>query len=169
VIILTHEHKDHVNITTLKKLSKERPTLRFGCCEWMVEHIKGHVKNIDVYKIGDVYNYGSFSISPIKLYHDVPNCGYRIFKNDSKILHATDTSHLEGITAKDYDLYAIEHNYDEEKIAENIREKEGKGLFCYEKRAMNSHLSEQQAREFIYKNKKESSEVLRLHQSDNNS
>ena len=40
---------------------------------------------------------------PIKLYHDVPNCGYRIFINDKKIIYMTDTKTLEGITAKNYD------------------------------------------------------------------
>lgn len=168
IVLLTHEHKDHINILTLKRLISERPTLRIGCCEWMLKYVEG-LKNIDVLKVGSTYNYGSFLISPIKLYHDVPNCGYRILicngKGDEyKILHATDTAHLEGISASNYNLYAIEHNYDEDTINDNIRGKELNGRFAYEKGTINSHLSEQQARDFIFKNKGEHSKVLRLHE-----
>lgn len=164
LILFTHEHKDHINITTVKKLAFERPTLRFGCCEWMIPLLHG-IKNVDVYRIGEVYNYGQFSVSPVKLYHDVDNCGYRIFKGETKIFHATDTSTLEGITAKNYDLYSIESNYNEDTVFDSIREKEYFGQYAYQRGSVNSHLSEQQTRDFIFKNRKESSEVLRLHET----
>lgn len=164
IILLTHVHSDHINIKTLKKLQYNRPTLRIGCCEWMMPLLDG-LNNIDIYEIGKIYNYGSFKLSPIKLYHDVENCGYRIFKEDYKAIHATDTQHLDGITAKDYDLYSIEHNYDEDMALEAIRISERTGDFCHAKGSINSHLSHQQAFEFIIKNRKESSEVVKLHQS----
>ena len=56
--------------------------------------------NIDVLKIGTKYDYKAFKIVPIKLYHDAPQCGYRIFWNDFKVIYATDTKTLEGISAK---------------------------------------------------------------------
>lgn len=164
IILLTHEHLDHINIKTLERLSFERPSLRFGCCEWMFEKTK-HFRNVDIYEVGKLYNYGSFSVSPVKLYHDVPNCGYRIFKDNTAIFHATDTAHLNGIEARNYDLYAIEHNYDEDVIYDIIAAKEAKNEFAYQKGAINSHLSEQKAKEFIYKNKGDHSKVLRLHES----
>lgn len=164
LVLLTHEHNDHFNIKTLKKLQFERPSLRIGCCKWMLEYVK-ELKNIDVFELGCIYDYGSFKIIPVKLYHDVPNCGYRIIKDDYKIIHATDTAHLNGIEAKNYNLYAIEHNYDEETINELIRSKKDNGHYSYEQYAINSHLSEQQARDFIYKNKGGKYEVLRLHES----
>ena len=108
---------------------------------------------------------GRFSISPFKLYHDVQNCGYRIFKDEVKIFHATDTAHLQGISAKEYDLYAIEHNYNEDTVYDIIREQESQGKFAHQRGSINSHLSEQQARDFIFKNKKESSQILRLHET----
>ena len=120
LVLLTHKHSDHLNLSTIKKLAFERPSLRFGCCEWMVEHLEG-IKNVDVYEIGKLYDYGQFQISPVKLYHDVNNCGYRIFKDGTKIFHATDTCTLDGISAKEYDLYALEHNYDEETVWDNIK------------------------------------------------
>jgi len=164
LVLLTHSHNDHINAQTLKKLAYERPTLRFGCGEWMDRYLIG-VKNVDFYEAGQVYSYGSFSISPIWLYHDVPNFGYRIFKDGTKIIHCTDTAHMEGISAKDYDLYAIEHNYDDETIMERIAAKESRGEFAHERGAINSHLSEQQARDFIFKNKGPESKTLRLHET----
>lgn len=164
IVLLSHIHGDHFNLSTIQKLAFERPSLRVGCCEWMVEHLYG-IKNVDVYEFGKWYNYGSFKIATGKLYHDVPNCFYRIEKKGYKIFRATDTAHLSGITAKDYDLYAIEHNYNEEIIDKSIESKVMKGEYAYQKGSSNSHLSEQQARDFIYNNRKESSQVIRLHES----
>lgn len=166
IVLLTHVHGDHLNLSTIKKLAFERPTLRFACGEFLTEYLQG-IKNVDVMESGKVYDYGQFKVSPITLYHDVKNFGYRIFKDEHKTIHITDTSHLEGITAKNYDLYAIESNYNEDTIFESIARKESKGEFAYQTGAINSHLSEQQARDFIFKNKGENSKVLRLHESSN--
>jgi phosphoribosyl 1,2-cyclic phosphodiesterase len=164
LVLLTHKHGDHINKVTLRRMVSERPTLRIGCCEWMKDHVSG-IKNVDIYEIGKVYNYGSFSVSPVKLYHDVPNAGYRIFKGETKILHCTDTAHLDGITAKGYDLYAIEHNYNNETVFTSIAEKQARGEYAHQIGSINSHLSEQQARDFIFKNKGEKYQVLRLHET----
>lgn len=166
LVLLTHCHSDHFNISTIKKLAFERPTLRFACGGFLAEYLTG-IKNVDILNYGKTYDYGLFSISPIKLYHDVPNFGYRIFKDGTKIIHATDTAHLDGITAKDYDLYAIESNYNEDTVFESIKKKQEKGEYAYQVGSIKSHLSEQQAREFIFKNGNENSKVLRLHESSN--
>ncbi|NQY30327.1 MAG: MBL fold metallo-hydrolase [Flavobacteriaceae bacterium] len=166
IVLLTHIHGDHFNYSTIKKLAFERPTLRFACGEFLSKKLQG-IKNVDVLEVGEIYDYGQFKISPITLYHDVPNFGYRIFKDGTKIIHATDTCHLDGITAKNYDLYAIESNYNEDTIFESIELKKTKGEFAYQAGAIESHLSEQQARDFIFKNKGEKSEVIRLHESSN--
>lgn len=164
LVLLTHEHKDHFNADTLRRLCKERPTVRVGCCEWMLPHLEG-IRNVDVFEIGKEYDYVHFSLVPVKLYHDVPQCGYKIFRRGYKIFHATDTAHLNGIQARGYDLYAVEFNYDEETIEQIIAAKEAAGQYVYEKGAINSHLSEQQARQFIFNNAGENYEVLRLHES----
>lgn len=164
IVLLTHIHGDHFNISTIKKLAFERPTLRFACGSFLADKLQG-IKNVDIIEPGVIYDYGVFKISPIVLYHDVPNFGYRIFKDETKIIHCTDTCHLDGIEAKYYDLYAIESNYNEDTIHKTIEYKKSKGIFSYEVGAINSHLSEQQARDWIFKNKGEKSEVLRLHES----
>ena len=163
IVLLTHAHGDHANPATLQRLNDGRPSIRFGCGAWMSDHVYGF-RNVDIFEVGQVYDYGSFQISPFKLYHDVPNCGYRIFKDGTKIFHATDSGHLEGITAKDYDLYCIESNYNEETIDDEIAAIEARGEFAYQKGVMNSHLSEQQADDFIYRNRADHSEILRLHE-----
>ncbi len=164
IVLLTHEHLDHLNITTLEKLQSERPTLRIACGFWMLKFISDF-KNIDIIDICNWYDYGEFRIKPIKLYHDVPNIGFRIFKGNHKTIHCTDTNRLEGITAQNYDLYALESNYNEDTIHEQIAQKEAKGEYAYQKGAIETHLSEQQAREFIFKNAGKNYEVVRLHES----
>ena len=164
IVLLTHKHGDHINIKTLKSMQLARPSLRVGCGSWMIDLLDG-IRNIDILELGTHYDYGQFSISSIKLYHDVPNCGYRIFKADYKIIHCTDTAHLNGIEAKGYDLYAIEHNYNEDTIFQSIDESNIKGEFSHQKYSINSHLSDQQARDFIYKNIGETYDILRLHES----
>lgn len=168
IVLLTHEHlSDHLNVATLDKLQFERPSLRIAFCEWMYKHVK-HLKNLDILEVRKWFDYGNFKISPVKLYHDVLNCGFRIIKGEHKTFHATDTSHLNGIEAKDYDLYAIESNYNEETVFDNIERIEANGGFAYQKESVNTHLSEQQANDFYFRNKKESSQMIRLHESSNN-
>lgn len=165
IVLLTHQHGDHLKLRTLQRLQAERPTLRIACADFLLEKLEG-LNNIDVLQVGKLYNYGAFKVSPVKLYHDVPNIGWRIFLNNGqKIFHATDTVHLEGISAKGYDLYAIEHNYCEEYIQQAIEEARANGEYTHAYGNINTHLSIQQARAFIEANRKESSEVLELHKS----
>lgn len=165
IILLSHAHGDHFNKSTISRVCFERPSLRVGCCEWMLDKLNGISNQVDVFQIGKVYDYKAFQISPVKLYHDVPNCGYRIFKDGTKIFHATDTQHLQGISAKGYDLYALEHNYNEETIYQVIAQLKSEGKFAHQEGSINSHLSEQQAKNFFFKNKSEGSQIIRLHES----
>lgn len=166
LILISHEHGDHLNLNTLTRIAFERPALRIGAGSFLSDKLK-NFRNVDLYEIGKVYDYGNYSVSPVKLYHDVPNFGYRIISKqpEYKILHATDTAHLQGIEAKNYNLYALEHSYDEDVISSIIEEKQANGFFAYEKGVVNSHLSEQQTRQFIFNNAGLEYEVLRLHES----
>lgn len=166
IVLLTHEHIDHFNKTTIKRLAKERPALRFGCCKWLVPNLlKCDVPktNIDVYDIGRVYNYGAFQLAAIRLYHNVLNNGYRLFIKGKKAIYATDTAHLNGITAKDYDLYMIEANYTEEDLEERIIAKTAAGQYCYELNVADRHLSHEQASQFLLENMGKNSNYVFLH------
>ena len=170
LVLLTHLHSDHFRPQTLKRLADERATLRFGCCQWLVKPLieAGIPKqNIDVYEIGKIYDYKAFKVSPIKLYHNVENCGYRLFVGQEKAIYATDTGHMQGITAKGYDLYMIESNYDEDDLEQRIREKTDAGQYCYELNVAERHLSHTQASEWLLANMKKNSEYVFLHQHQN--
>lgn len=166
LILLTHRHRDHLNGKTLKKLASERPTLRFGCCDWLYDELTAYIPihQIDVYEVGKKYSYGSWAICPVQLYHDVPQCGYRVYHNLEKAFFATDTAHLDGITAKGYDLYLIEANYGEEEIKLREAAKRERGEFAYEARVPDRHLSREQASAFVLENAGEHSKVVFIHQ-----
>ena len=164
IVLLTHVHFDHFNKATIQRLASLRPSIRFAMASHMVEYMEG-ISNVDVLEIGRLYDYGNFQISPVKLYHDVPNVGWRIFKYGVKIIHATDTAHMQGISAKWYDLYCLETNYDETTIADLIAAKRARGEFAHEQGAINSHLSIQQAQDFFINNRGPHSSMVRLHES----
>lgn len=150
LVLLTHKHNDHINKATISRLASERPKLRFGCCEWLVQELLDcgvSKKRIDVYKIGNTYDYSIFKVVPIKLYHDVPQCGYRLFIGDYKCIYCTDTRTLEGIKAENYDYYFIEANYENEQ---ELHERAYNDY--YEKRVKSTHLSKEQATEWLLEN-----------------
>ena len=167
IVLLTHIHSDHFKKETIRKLAQERPTLRFACCKWLLQPLLecGVLrKNIDVLQIGTRYDYKLFKIIPIKLYHDVPQCGYRVLFDDYKVIYMTDTRTVEGIVAKNYDLYLVEGNYEEEELEQRIKQKQEEGLYYYESRVRNTHLSKGQATDFLLNNMGENSEYVFMHE-----
>lgn len=167
IVLLTHIHSDHFKKETIKKLAQERPTLRFACCEWLLKPLLEcgvERKNIDILEIGTKYDYKLFKIVPIKLYHDVPQCGYRVLFDNYKVIYMTDTKTVEGISAKNYDLYLVEANYKEKELEERIKQKQLQGDFTYEWRVKDTHLSEEQCVEFLLNNMGENSEYVFMHQ-----
>lgn len=170
LVLLTHVHSDHFNRSTIRRLAKERPTLRFGCCDWLVEPlVMAGVKKqqIDVYKFDTAYDYGRVKIIPVFLPHNVPNCGYKLhFDAGGKVIYCTDCGNLNGISAYHYDLYLIEANHDESELAERIKQKEIAGEYSYERQARKNHLSKQQCDEFIYRNAGQNSRYVYMHCHD---
>ena len=168
IVLLTHRHQDHFNKATIKKLAAERPTLRFGCCEWLVKDLVEcgvEKKNIDVLEMDKIYDYKDFKVIPIKLYHDVPNNGYKLKINGNKLIYATDTSRIDHIIAKNYDFYFIEGNYEsDEELAQRRSDKLLTGEFIYEDRVKETHLSKVQATEWLMKNMGENSKYIFMHE-----
>lgn len=167
IVLLTHIHSDHLKKETIRKLAQERPTLRFACCEWLLKPLLEcgvERRNIDILQIGTKYDYKLFKIVAIKLYHDVPQCGYRILFDDYKVIYMTDTKTIEGISAKNYDLYLVEANYKENELEERIKQKQLQGDFTYEWRVKDTHLSEEQCVEFLLNNMGKNSEYVFMHQ-----
>ncbi len=169
LVLLTHIHGDHFNKSTIRRLAKERPTLRFGCCQWLVKPLLSagvDSRNIDVMEPDAVYRYGAFDVIPVSLVHDVPNCGYKIHFPDSKMFYATDTNNLNGIVAKNYDLYMVEANYGEEEIRQRIAAKKEAGEYAYEYKVLQNHLSIEKCNDFLYRNMGPKSEYVYLHQHE---
>lgn len=167
LVLLTHEHGDHFVPSTVRRLHQERPTLRWGCCEWMVPHLleAGVDKRvIDVYKCGRTYLYpDDIQIRPESLTHNVPNCGYHIFDSWNRMFYATDTGTMDGIEAKGYDWYFIEANHTQADIASRAAEKQAAGQYAYEIKAAENHLSQEQALDWLYQNMGPKSQYVFLH------
>jgi phosphoribosyl 1,2-cyclic phosphodiesterase len=149
-LLLTHRHSDHLNLTTLRKLYVSHK-VQIYCGAWLADTLKNY--NPTIVEKGKIYEFGSYKISPIQAYHDVPNCGYRIMEGTHKHLHITDTGTLEGIMAMGYESASIECNHDENRALELIKAAKEKGEFTHLIGAMNSHLSVQQAIKFCKENK----------------
>lgn len=169
LVLLTHEHGDHFNAATVRKLHQQRPTLRFGCCEWMIPHLLAagvDSRVIDVYVpyLPAFLMYGpSLSIRTQMLTHNVPNCGYHIHMNGKRLFYATDTGTLDGVEAKGYDWYLVEANHTEADIAARIAEKQAVGEYAYEYRAAENHLSREQAEDWLYQQMGPHSQYVFLH------
>lgn len=174
LVLLTHEHGDHFKPSTVGRLHQERPALRWGCCEWMVVPLlKAGVKasQIDIVEVTEpgstskalIYNNLAI-VSPVALIHDVPNCGWEIHHGRKCLFYATDTSTLDHIEAKDYDLYLIEANHTCAEIEARVEEKMALGEFAYEYRAAQNHLSQEQALDWLARNAGPNSRYEFLHQ-----
>jgi len=178
LVLLTHWHGDHFNRTTIKRLAKERPLLRFGCMDYLVSRLIECgvlIKNIDVLKPDQRVSYSfTLSVCPFLLKHDVPNCGYSLYIHDNEtggpagVFYATDCNNLDGITAKGYSLYLIEANYSEDEIVERIRGKEETGEHVYEWGVLNNHLSREKAENWLYQNMDQHSRYVFLHEHAGN-
>jgi phosphoribosyl 1,2-cyclic phosphodiesterase len=167
LVLLTHIHADHFNPATLRRLATERPALRFACGDFLRDPLAAcgvEPTRIDTLTPGWRYDYGAFRVAPVALRHDVPNFGYKLHvSGGGRIFYATDTGGLDGVWARDYDLYLIEANHTEAGILEKIAEKKAAGVYAYERRARDMHLSKEQADDFFYQNGKQTSTLVYIH------
>ena len=175
MVLLTHAHKDHYNESTIAALSRERPSLRFLCGNWLKNDLlksgvfRCQIDRLNVHERA-TYNSDSKAISGCTIImepavHNVPNCAYKIwFPNGEKLFYATDTNSLDGIRAPEYSLYLVESNYEDYEIQQRIDAKIEKGEYAYEIQARQNHLSRQKADEWLSKNKGIFSQIQYLHQ-----
>ena len=160
---------DHFNPRTAAALHRERPALRFGCCEWMVQPLLGagiNRRSIDVYAPGRLYEYRCLcTLTPQPLTHGVPNCGYHITDlEQSRLFYATDTATLDGIEARCYDLYMIEANHVKAELEARRDAKLAAGEYAYEFNASRNHMSQEQAEAWLYQQMGPNSRYVFLHQ-----
>lgn len=166
LVLLTHIHGDHFKASTIRKIAQERPLVRFGACEWLIKPLVDAgvpARQIDILKTDYQYDYRICKVVPVPLVHDVPNCGYKLHFPGGKAIYATDTVNLNGISAKEYDLYMIEANYEDEEIRQRIEDKKANGQYIYERRVLKTHLSKAKCDDWIYQMAGPMSEILYLH------
>jgi len=165
MILLTHKHGDHFNEATIIRIGREYPNIIMVVPESMYEDFRklNYAGNSLIAEEGKKYKIDDSIIESFKLFHDVYNVGWKINKKGYKIIHATDTGSINHVEAKGYDLYAVEHNYDEDIIKAAIKQKAQDGVYAYEVRSKEYHLSFQKASEWINSQRKNDSEILMLH------
>ena len=173
LVLTTHIHSDHFKPSTVRKLHQLHPAIRFGCCEWMAGTLleAGVDKRvIDVLRPRFQFDYGEFTVQAERVSHNVENCGYKIMifdlkNNDAEtVFYATDCATLDGIEAKNFDLYMIEANHRRAEIEARIAEKQAAGEFAYEVEACRNHLSYEQAMDWLAANAGPNSRYILLHQ-----
>ena len=167
LVLLTHQHSDHIRPSTIRRLQEERPTLRFGCGKWLLSSVLacGVPKwRVDIY-IPNVKNRytDDLDLTMALTKHNATNCAYKMLIDGEKILYATDCNNLDGIEARNYELYMIEANYEDEEIQQRIAEKEANGQYVYEYQVLQNHLSKAKADKFIGENAGINSKFVYLH------
>ena len=173
LVLCTHEHGDHFNRRTVRTLARKRPTIRWACGEWMAEHLIAagvDRRNIDILEMGDWYKYQIgrdewISVNGFETQHDARNCGWRLWKNHHETLfYATDLGTLDGIQAKAYTVYLLEANYTEADLQRRMEEKLEAGEFAHESRVAETHLSWEEAAEWLRQNMAPHSVWIPMHQ-----
>jgi L-ascorbate metabolism protein UlaG (beta-lactamase superfamily) len=170
LVLLTHEHGDHFKASTVRALHRERPSVRFVCCDWMVKPlVEAGVSKmaIDVAPlVGSTIVYKSLDLSaiPVSVPHNVKNCAWMICIGKEWLFYATDCATLDGIEAHGCDLYMIEGNHTKEEIAKRIAAKDAAGKYAYEREAARNHLSREQAMDWLAQNMGWNSKYVLLHQ-----
>jgi len=155
-VLLTHAHGDHFSSTTIRKIHIANEAVKFCGGDFLKEKLRAvglPETAIITLGAGNLYQSGDLIFSPVILDHDVPNYGYRLKKGEYRHLHATDTSNMDGITAKNYDSATLEANHCADTAARIIADKRRTGEFCHLERAIKTHLSVQKAVDFVQKNK----------------
>ena len=168
LVLLTHEHGDHFRLSTVRWLALSRPTIRWGCCEWMVQKLLDagvFPCQIDVLTPGDTVVFPKLiTVTPVELTHNVRNCGYKLWDDFSRLFYATDTGTLEGIEAKGYDIYMVEANHSRAELEKRAKDKRDRGEFAYEIEAAQNHLSIEQATDWLTENMGPNSVWIPMHQ-----
>ena len=155
-IFISHLHQDHCKNSTIKKIAFEYPNIKFITSEVNTEHlVKLGVKKQNIYalKLEKWYNIGLCKVRLDYLIHDEPNCSLKINQNSYKLIYIVDTSSVEHIEAKDYDMAFIEGNYTtDDELIKKIEKAYQEGKYTHYERVLNTHLSQLQALNFIQKN-----------------
>lgn len=167
---------DHLNIKTIKQLAYNYPTIKIITgSNIVVERLVEcgvNKKNIYVLESGKKYDLGLLKVKLEELYHDTPNYALKCELNGKKLIYAVDTNRIDHIQAKNYDLFLIENNYNEELLEQHIQEciynGDDENKLYYLQRVAKTHLSDKKCNDFLLENMGGNSEYCYIHQSSYN-
>ena len=174
LIFISHGHFDHLNLKTIKQVAYNYPNIKYiiGSREVTIKLVENGVNKKNVYYLKEKrwYSLGIIDVRLERLVHDVENYCLKAKFNtiNKKMIYVVDTMKIDHITAKNYDLFLIESNYNEDLLKEHIENCEDEGMLKYLQRVPYTHLSDTQCNDFLIENMGEDSEYLKLHQSSYN-
>ena len=121
-ILVTHEHRDHVQ--SLGTISKKFDLPVFVNQETLdampAQRDKIAEKNIKLFKVDDKFEVGDLLIKPFAIPHDAANpCGFTINNEKHQLSIATDIGHMTNDIVKHLEgseLLLLESNYDTEVL-----------------------------------------------------
>lgn len=175
LIFISHIHSDHLKISTIKQLTYYKPTIKYICGneEVLNKLVQCGVNKKNVYMLKNAkwYDLKLLKVKIEQLYHDAPNNALKWQINDKKGIYIVDTCSVDNISAKNYDLYCIEANYDEETLKNHIQkaiEEHDDNKLYYLNRVPYTHLSIQKCNDFLIENMGSNSFYQLIHKSNYN-
>ena len=172
VIFVGHQHKDHLLPSTIQRIAYNYPNIKFvtSSSDVVIKLKNAGVPKKNIFYINPKkwYSLGIMKVKTEPLTHDVENYGLKWEFEGKKGFYATDTSNLDNIEAKGYNLYLIESNYNEELLKKHIEECEDENMLYYLNRVPYTHLSYEQANSFLIENMGDNSRFEYIHQSEYN-
>ena len=173
LIFISHVHKDHINSTTIKSIRYNFPNVKFLCgssyvVEKLVKDSYVPLRNIYVLKTNRWFDLGIMKVKLENLVHDTPNYLLKFEIKKKKGIYIVDTANVDGIKAKDYDLFLIESNYKKDILEFHIENCENQDELFYLNRVPKTHLSFESANSFLIENMKPNSQFEYIHKSQYN-
>lgn len=174
LIFISHSHQDHLLLSTIKKITYNFPTIKFICGSrdvvFKLNDCGVNKKNIYFMEANKWFSLGIIDFRLERVTHDVENYCIKVKFNkiDKKMMYIVDTSNVDDIEAKNYDLYLVENNYQEKLLQEHIDNCEDENMLYYLNRVPKTHLSSGQANSFLIENMGDNSVYEYIHQSDYN-
>lgn len=165
-VLITHSHKDHLNLATLKALKHKTIICNKNVYDIVADKYDiGLFKEIIVVEDGDVIEFEDITFEVFNCIHDVPTQGYVLLFKDMKWLYQTDTSTLNNAPDYKYNALFIECNYCEVKFNAIINNKRTTFREATRLKENKRHSSKQHCFDFYAKRSVKNALFVKLHKS----
>lgn len=170
MLLISHRHSDHINISTYNHLRRKFPNMKVITnyeVSQFIKDKKSHYQPHYIIDSGMSLSIGSITINFIENDHGVQTQGYIFEKDGETLLYATDLSttvyYQQFLDTKgvQLDICLLENNYSIEKLMEKLDTHTGYNLAESQSR----HLEHKDFFNFVSKYCKVPENVVELHQS----